>query len=302
MEASYFFNLQVSKLDLKVYFCTTFSVMDKKWFFLLIVSLFLLSCSDFNKVVKSTDYEYKYKKGMEYYQQGEYNRANTLFQDLVYVYRGTSRGDELYYFYAKSLFEQKDYILAGHYFKNIIDQYPRSKYAEEAQFMFGYCFYSDSPSAKLDQEVSRKAIDAFRLFINVYPYSDKVQEASILIDELNEKVAQKSYINAKLYFDMGYYKSAVIVLNNSLSDYPDSKNREETKYLLFKSKYLLAINSVEDKKRERLLEARDEFFNFTDEFETSKYLREVNRDFKQISQLLGFDIDADETSMIFFNK
>lgn len=61
--------------------------MRKKWFFLLIFSLVMVSCTDFNKVVKSTDYEYKYKKGIEYYEMGDYNHANTLFQDLVYVFR-----------------------------------------------------------------------------------------------------------------------------------------------------------------------------------------------------------------------
>jgi outer membrane protein assembly factor BamD len=263
--------------------------MEKKWFFLLIFSLFLISCSDFNKVVKSTDYEYKYKKAMEYYGLGEFNRANTLFQDLVFVYRGTSKGDELFYHYAKSLFEQNDYTLAGHYFKSIIDQHPRSKYAEESQFMIGYCFYSDSPNPKLDQEVSRRAIDALQLFINVHPFSDKVAEANLLIDELNEKIAYKSYVNAKLYYDMGYYKAANIALGNSLTDFPGSKYREELRYLLFKSKYVLAVNSVEDKKRERLNDARDEYYNFIDEYPESKYAREVKRDFRQVSQQLGLN-------------
>lgn len=248
-------------------------------------------------VVKSTDYEYKYKKAIEYYEGGDFTHANTLFQDLVYVFRGTSRGDDLYYYYAKSLFEQKDYILSGHYFKSILDQYPRSEYAEEAQFMIGYCYYSDSPNPRLDQSVSKKAIDALQLFINVYPYGDKVEEANILIDELNEKITFKSYLNAKLYYDMNYYKAAVIALQNSLTDYPDTKYREEIKYLLFKSKFYLAINSVEEKKRERLNDARDEYFNFVDEFENSKHLKDVEKDFKQLSHLLGYD-DDDEVSML----
>lgn len=270
--------------------------MDKKWFFLLIFSLFLFSCSDFNKVVKSTDYEYKYKKAIEYYEADDYTHANTLFQDLVYVYRGTSKGDDLFDYYANSLFKQADYVLAGHYFKNIIDQYPRSEFTENAQFMVGFCYYNDSPTSKLDQDLSKRAIDALQLFINIYPYSDRVDEANILIDELNEKIVLKSFQNAKLYYDMSYYKAAVISLQNSIADYPDSKYREEIKYLLFKAKYDLAFKSIDEKKRERLYDARDEYFNFVDEFSESKYTREVKRDFKQISQLLG--LDDIETSMV----
>jgi len=272
--------------------------MDKKWFFLLIISLFLFSCSEFNKVVKSTDYEYKYKKGIEYYDAGDYTHAITLFQDLVYAFRGTSKGDDLYNYYAKSCFAQKDYVLAGHYYKSIIDQYPRSEFAEDAQFMIGYCYYNDSPTSKLDQDVTKKAIDALQLFINVYPYSKKIEEANILIDELNEKIVYKSFLNAKLYYDMEYFKAAVIALNNSLEDYPNTKYREEIKYLLFKSKYFMGINSIPEKKRERLNEARDEYFTFVDEFPESKYIREVKRDFKQISQLLGYKDEKSEISSI----
>lgn len=298
MRVSDFFNLRVSLFKIKVYFCTTFFAMNKKWFFLLIISLFLFSCSEYNKVVKSTDYEYKYKKAIEYYETGEYTRATELFQGLVHAFRGTSRGDDLYYYYAKSCVEQKDYILGGHYFKSIIDQYPRSEFAEEAQYMVGYCYYMDSPNPKLDQDISKRAIDAFQLFINVYPYSDKVEDANILISELNEKIAEKSYLSAKLYYDMGYYKAAVIALGNSVIDFPSTQYREELRYLLFKSKFYLGVNSVEEKKRERLIDARDEYFTFVDEFPESKHVREVNRDFKQLSNLLGYDEDIEaETSM-----
>lgn len=263
--------------------------MSQKIILLLIISVFAFSCSDYNKVAKSTDYEYKYKKAVEYYQTGDYTHANTLFQDLVHIYRGTSRGDELYYYYAKSLFEQQDFVMAGYYFRNIVEQYPRSKHVEEAQFMIGYCYYKDSPNPKLDQELTNKAIDAFQLFKNVFPYSDRVEEANILIDELREKIAYKAYLNARIYFDMEYYKAAIVALSNCLSDFPSSKHREEMRYMLFKAKYVLAVNSVESKKRERLNDASDEYYNFIDEFPDSKYAREVKRDFRIISSQLGYE-------------
>jgi len=283
-------------LKLKLYFCTTIFDMDKKWILLLILSLFLSSCGEFNTVVKSTDYEYKYKKALEYYEAKDYTHAVSLFEDLVYAFRGTSKGDDLYYYYAYSCYKQNDFTLAGHYFKSIYDQYPRSEFAEESLFMVGMCYYKDSPNPMLDQEISLRAIDAFQLFINMYPFSQKrVDEANVLIDEINEKIVYKSYLSAKLYFDMEYYKASVIALNNSLDDHPSTKYREELKYLLFKSKYFLGINSIEEKKRERLNEARDEYFTFADEFPESKYIREVKRDFKHLTSLLGLDEEISST-------
>lgn len=275
--------------------------MVKRSYLILIFSILLASCGDFNKIVKSTDYEYKYKKALEYYEAKDYTHANSLFQDLVYVFRGTSRGDELYYYYAKSCYLSSDYTLANHYFKTLTEQYPRSKHAEESQFLAAMCSYKESPNPKLDQEVTQKAIDAFQLFINLYPFSKNVEEATIRIDELHEKLVMKSFLNAKLYFDMDYYKAAIVALENNLKEFPDSKYREDVKYLLFKSKYLLADNSIEEKKRERLNAARDEYYNFVDEFPDSKFTKEVNRDFKQITaQLNNTKANEDDTSMLEF--
>jgi outer membrane protein assembly factor BamD len=132
---------------------------------LVVLAVFLSSCGNFNKIVKSTDYEFKYKKAVEYYEAGEYTKAGTLFQELVNIYRGTSRADKIYYYYAKSMIGQKDYLMAGHYFKTLIKEFPGSEYVEEAQYMTGYCAYLISPKARLDQSITQEAIDDLQLYI-----------------------------------------------------------------------------------------------------------------------------------------
>lgn len=248
----------------------------------------LSSCGDFNKIVKSTDYEFKYKKAIELYEEGEFIKAGTLFQGLVTIYRGTSRADKIYYYYAKSMMGQKDFMMAGHYLNTLIKEFPTSEYVEEAQFMYGYCYYMQSPKPRLEQGVTTKAIDALQLYINLYPYNDKVEECNRLISDLEEKLVTKSYYTAKLYFDFESYKAAIVALNNSLKDYPDSKYREELMFMLLKSKYLLAVRSVEEKKEERLTFALDEYFAFVDEFPESKYIKEVEKYHETTAKLLNY--------------
>ena len=250
------------------------------------------SCSDYNKVVKSTDYEFKYKKSLEYYEAGEFVRSSTLLKELLNIYRGTSRADKVYYYFAKSQFGMKDNLMAGHYFKTLVKEFPRSEYAEESQFMVGYCFYLDSPSPRLDQQVSQNAIDALQLFINLYPKSTRVEEANRLIIELRDKLVYKSYLSGKLYYDLQNYKAAVVALSSSLKDFPDTKYREELMYMLLKAKYLLAIRSVEEKKRERLSSALDEYFTFVDEYPESKHLKEVERYHSTTAKLLNYKGDS----------
>ncbi|QIA08466.1 outer membrane protein assembly factor BamD [Draconibacterium halophilum] len=260
---------------------------------LLAILMITASCGDYNKIVKSTDYEFKYKKAVEYYEDGEYVRASTLFRELVNIYRGTSRADKIYYFYAKSMIGQKDYLMAGHYFKSLVKEFPTSEYVEEAQFMIGYCAYLMSPKPRLDQQVTQQAIDALQLYNNLYPYSDRVEEANRLIDELVDKLVYKSYLSAKLYYDFEQYKAAVIALRNSLEKYPDSKYREELKYMLLKSKYLLASKSVLDKQNERYTNALDEYFSFIDEYPDSDYKKEVNKFYEKASEILNYKEEED---------
>lgn len=250
--------------------------------------MLISSCGDYNKIVKSTDYEFKYKKSLEYYEGGEFVRSSTLLKELLNIYRGTSRADKVYYYYAKSQFGMKDYMMAGHYFKTLVKEFPRSEYAEESQFMVGYCFYLDSPSPRLDQQVTQNAIDAFQLFINLYPKSTRIDEANRLIIELRDKLVYKSYLSGKLYYDLKNYKAAVVALTSSLKDFPDTKYREELMYMLVKARYLLAVNSIEEKKRERLSAALDEYFTFVDEFPETKHRKEVEKYHTITAKLLNY--------------
>ncbi|MCL3780588.1 outer membrane protein assembly factor BamD [Prolixibacteraceae bacterium JC049] len=256
--------------------------------------LLVAACGDYNKVLQSTDTEYKYKKAVDYYKTKEYAKAIGLFTDLVRIYRGTSKADDIYYYFAKSHMGQRDYLMAGHFFKNLVKEYPRSDYAEESQYMIGYCFYLDSPKPRLDQTTSQQAIDALQFFINIYPSSSRVEEARRIIDELKDKLVYKSYLSGKLYFDLGQYKAAVISLNNSLKEYPQTKYREELSFMLLEAKYRLGINSVEEKRVERLNMALDEYFAFADEFPKSKYIKTANKYYKTLAKTLNYKEEVEE--------
>jgi outer membrane protein assembly factor BamD len=257
---------------------------------LLVLNVFLFSsCGEFNKVVKSTDYEYKYKKGIEYFEKGEFVKSGTIFQDLIAAFRGTSRADQVYFYYAKSMMGQKDYLMAEQYFRTLIKEYPTSKNVEESQYMVGYCAYLLSPKVRLDQSTTLQAIDALQLYVNLYPFSERVDDAQRLIDELRDKLVEKSFLNARLYYDFENYKAAVVALSNALKEYPDTKYREELMYMLLKSKFLLGLKSVEVKKEQRLSDALDEYFSFTDEFPESKYRREMERYYETTAKLLNYN-------------
>jgi len=260
----------------------------------LFVGLFIIaltSCTQYQKLLKSSDYDLKYSKAMEYYEKEDFTRASTLLYDLIGIYRGTEKSQEAHFVYANCLFRMKDYILAGHYYKTFVQSYPTSSYMEESQFMVAYCFFKQSRNARLDQTETYEALDAFQLFINLYPNSPRVIESTNLMDELREKLVYKSYLNAKLYFDLGTYmgnnyKSAIIAARNTLDEFADTHYREELSFLILEAKNIQAINSIEDLKNDRLRDAVDEYYAFINEFPTSQYLGKANQYFETISKLL----------------
>ncbi|AYL97364.1 outer membrane protein assembly factor BamD [Mucilaginibacter celer] len=243
---------------------------------LAIVIITLGSCkSKYEKLRASNDYAKKYQEAIKYYNKKDYNKALGLFEVLVERYRGREGAEDLFYYYAFTYYKQKDYTSARYHFKTFADTYPSSPRAEECRFFSAYCYYLDSPIFSLDQDNTLKAIDALQLFINLYPKSDRVAEASKLIQNLRDKLETKAYANAKLYLTISDYQSAVIAFNNALRDYPDTKYGEEMEYLIVKAQYEYASHSLEIKQEDRFNQAIAYADQFAEKYPNSKYLRET---------------------------
>lgn len=249
----------------------------KKYSIILLISSVIIStsCSEYQKLLKSSDFELKYTKAVEYYDKEDYFRALSLFEELLTMYKGTTRAEEIYYYYAYCHYNQGDHIMAGYHFSNFGKTYPNSKHKEECIYMSAYCQYLNSPEPSLDQSYTVKAIDELQLFINRFPKSERVAECNELIGKLRNKLEVKSFNNAKLYFDIKDYKAAIVSLKNSLKEFPDTKFREETLFLILKSSFVLAENSIEKKKLDRFKQAITEYYAFIDEYPESEFLKKA---------------------------
>ena len=245
--------------------------------FLVVTFLLLAGCGEYEKILKSKDDVFKYEKALEYYNSEEFVKSATIFDQVVNFYRGTLKADTVKYYQAMSYYGQRDYILAGHYFNELSSVYGNSEYLEESDYMSAYCYYMLSPRPDLDQETTFNAVTALRMYILKYPQSERVKQCEDLIIELSDKIVEKSYNSARLYYDLGYYKSAIIALRGSLAEYPDTQFREELLYLILRSSYLLADGSVESKRKERLQAAVDEYLSFSSEFPESVHFKDAER-------------------------
>lgn len=249
------------------------------------------SCGEYSKILKSSDVDEKYEYAQVYYNQGKYTRAITLLEDVVPMYRGTEDAENALYLLAMSHFNLKDYLSAGEYFLRYCNTYPRGEKAMECRFNLAYGDYKDSPDARLDQDITNKAIKELDSFVDMYPRTELADSATAMRYELVDKLCYKEYVSAKLYLDLGTYmgnnyEAAVITARNAQRDYPYTKYREDLGYIIFKARYEAAEFSIDEKREDRLREAYDEYYTFSNEFPDGKYTKEVNKMFEKISKQL----------------
>jgi outer membrane protein assembly factor BamD len=254
--------------------------------------LLSLGACEFNTAKKIQDPLKRYAKAIEYYDLGKYAKTQLLLEDAILSLRMTKEGEESLYKYAYSYFYMKDYILAGYYFRKYVEDYPKGKYTEEAQFMSAKCYFLDAPKYKLDQSATLTALQEFELFITKYPNSEKIKECNENIDELRSTLEFKSFENAKLYFDIGYFGAAAIAFQNSLKEYPDSKYKEDIYYYILLADFNYAKNSILSKQKERYLKTLSSYKKLLDKFPNTKYSKDAERIYNAAKKEIDkFEID-----------
>lgn len=259
----------------------------------LIISALLViavsSCGEYEKLLKSTDYDLKKAKAKEYFEAGQYIKSTELLGQILPRYRATEEYEDLNWMNAQSYYGMEDYISASPYFKSYIEQYPFGKYAEEATFLSAMCDYRQSQRPELDQEITSTALEGFNEFIGRFPLSSRADECKKLINELEERLVEKSYLSAKLYYDMKQYKAAVVALTNSLKEFAETKYREEMMYLKLSSLCLYAEKSQPAKQKERYQATLDDYYSFMEEFPESSFNKEIKKIYQQTTKFLKMD-------------
>lgn len=250
----------------------------------------LCSCAgEFNKVYKSSDSDYKYEYAKECFARGKFQQAATLLEGLITIKKGTDDAQECLYMLAMAQYCNRDYDAAAATFRKYGSSYPRGIYAESAAFYVGQSLYQSAPEPRLDQTPTIGAINAYQQFLDLHPDSRLRSTAQKRLYELQDKLIQKEYLSAELYYNLGgyfgninkndesNYTSCIITAQNALKTYPYCSIREKFALLIMKSKFELAENSTHEKRIDRYRDAEDECYGFINEYPDSKDVRTAEK-------------------------
>lgn len=269
--------------------------------------IMLASCSRWTALQNTQDYEYKYEAAKALFAEGKYGQASMYFAEVLAVMKGTANAEESLYLAGMSNFKNRDYDAASQYFRKYYQVYPKGLYVEYARYYCGLSLYNMTPDPRLDQQSTYEAIKEFQDFLDYYPNTSIKESTMDMIYKLQDKLVEKEYLCAKLYFDLGSYtmncayggsnyEACVVTAQNALRDFPfaSADRREELSIMILRSKFLLAEESVESKRLSRYRDCVDEYYAFVNDFPESKYLQEAEKVFKKSTNYVKKHASADE--------
>lgn len=255
--------------------------------FLIFITFFTLSCSDYQKLLNSSENQIdKYTAAEEYYENKDFRRANALIEQIIPSYRGKPQGERLVFFFANSYFEVRSFYSAAIQFENFIKSYPNSQRIQEAYFMEAKSYFMLSPLFTLDQEDTITGIDKLQVFINRFPNSEYVAEALELMEQLQNKIERKEFEVSKQYYTIRDYSSAIKALDNFIADNPGTIYREEALYFRWLSQYEIAVNSIESRINERVTELERSLDNFLRYYPDTIFIDDLSEKINNAKQLL----------------
>ena len=274
---------------------------------IVLLSLFLGSCAKWTALQNTRDYEYKYEAAKSLYAEGKYGQASMYFAEVLAIMKGTANAEESLYLTGMSNFRNKDYDAASQYFKKYYQVYPKGLYVEYARYYCGLSLYNMTPDPRLDQQSTYEAIKEFQDFLDYYPYTSIKASTQEMIYALQDKLVEKEYLSAKLYFDLGSYtmncayggsnyEACVVTAQNALRDFPfaSADRREELSIMILRSRFHLAEQSVDSKRVNRYRDCIDEYYAFTNDFPESKYIKEAEKIMSKSTDFVNKHASKDE--------
>ena len=263
------------------------------------IILTVCSCkSQYEMLLNSNDADAKYEAAFEYFNNGKYSKAASLFESLSMLTDGTERDDTVKYYWGLSNYKAKDYYTADTNFEKFVENYPRSPFASEARYLRLDCLYLQTLRYELDQSPTYKAMNAISEYILEFPKSSHVQSCRDMLIDLNARLDRKAYEGARLYYKMEDYLASRVAFRNVLKDDSENMYREDILYYIAMSSYKYAQLSVQEKQKERYLTFVDDYYNFIGEIPDSHYRKELDSVYKKAQKALGrHSVETDDAEM-----
>lgn len=190
---------------------------------LVVIGLSLQHCAGKKADLEAANIADTYARGMEYFEKGNYLKAEEVFTFIIYNDPGGAYADDAQFQLAETYFEREEYLLAISEYDRLIRRMKNSSFVEDAFWKKTEAYCELSPDYRLERDMTDKALRYLYDFIDIYPESQYAENANLRIIEMREKLAKKLLESAKLYNTLHEYESAVYYFDNVMETYGDTR-------------------------------------------------------------------------------
>jgi len=189
--------------------------------------------------VASSD-EALYKEGEKYVKKDP-ERARLFFRQIIDSFPRSFYAQRAKLAIADSYFAEGDegnVILAASEYREFISLHPLSPSAPYAQYRLALCYYDKNAKPGRDQQKTVQALAEFKKMIAAYPLTEEAKLARERIKECEERLAEHSFVISLHYYRVRAFKASTSRLNEILTNYPDYTGMDKVYFYMGDSYFL----------------------------------------------------------------
>ncbi len=161
-----------------------------------------------------------YAEGESQLNRSRYEEARTAFRKVAERHPQSTYAPRARFLVGEAFYREGQFDRAIQEFEAFMAFYPRHQIADLVQFRLAMSYYDQMKPVEQDQEITRKAMGAFRVLVREYPESRYAADALAKVDICRGRLAQKELWVAAYYINQGNPGAARQRLEKVVTEYP----------------------------------------------------------------------------------
>jgi outer membrane protein assembly factor BamD len=174
----------------------------------------------------------KFKEVKAGFVKKNYWKIKEPIEEILSQCHGTGYMEETQFMLAEANFNLEEWIEARGEYTTFFLNFPSSPYAETAAFRKALASYNMSYTDMRDDSPTQTAVQDFEDFVGNYPSSPLLDSAAKFQDSLTNRLGEKDFQIARLYWRMNEPLASAMYLKSFISDYPTNKRQYEAQLMI----------------------------------------------------------------------
>lgn len=182
-----------------------------------------------------------YNEAQDLLDSGDFKSAAEAFEEVERQHpysQWATRGQMMA---AYAFYEAADYEAAIAAAERFIDLHPGNKDVPYAHYLIGMSNYEQISDVGRDQDMTRKALEAFQELIQRYPESDYARDAKLKVDLVQDHLAGKEMEIGRYYQRRGNWVAAINRFRAVVESYQTTTHVPEALHRLTESYLALGV-------------------------------------------------------------